>query len=138
MRRFLVRMMLAAVPFALACSSDSLSVDDILGPYTATTLTIKPPGAAQIDVIGVGGSMEITLFANGTTTGTLSAPASVNNGTPLLESMAGTFTLTGTTVTFDQAADTFVRETPFSADGNRLVATFTANNAEVHVVLTRT
>lgn len=138
MRRLLTRLMLAALPVALACSSDSLSVDDILGPYTATTFTFKPSGGAQVDVIGGGGSMELTLFANGTSTGTLSVPASITGGTALLESMAGTFTFSGTTVTFAQAADTFVRDVTWSADGNRLICDETSGGDQIHVILTRT
>ena len=55
----------------------------------------------------------MVLNSNGTTTGHLHLVASGNN--PALDAdMAGTWVRTGTTVTFDQTADTFVRDMNFT------------------------
>src|SRR5262245_26658129 len=117
MRTLFVRMMLAAAPVLVACS-DSLSVNDILGPYTATSFTARDHGGPVMDIIGAGGSMEITLFANGTTTGSLFAPASVTGtGSAITADLAGTFTFANGTVAFFQAADTYIPEATWTADG---------------------
>ncbi|HUG28550.1 MAG TPA: hypothetical protein VMK53_09650 [Gemmatimonadales bacterium] len=94
-----------------------------LGTYTATTFSVTPAGEAPINVLGGGGSLVITLHANGTTSGTLSVPASAAGGTAFVESMEGTVTVTSLTVTFQQTADTFVRDLTWSRQGQIIAVT---------------
>ena len=101
-----------------ACGDDPVSVE-LLANYTATVLTATPTGQAPIDVLAAGGNLPMALYSDSTTTGQLVIPASVN-GTAIDASMAGTFTRTGNTVTFDQAADTFVRDMTFTITGPAL------------------
>ena len=55
----------------------------------------------------------MNLNSNGTTSGHLHVAA--NGTTPVVDAdMAGTWTLNGDVVTFTQAADTFVRNMPFT------------------------
>ncbi len=84
------------------------------GTYTAVLFQVTPDGQAPIDVLLSGGSLRITFDRTGATTGTLVLPASVTGGAPLTASMAGTATITGLTVTFQQEANTFVREVTWS------------------------
>jgi hypothetical protein len=69
---------------------------------------------------------------NGSTSGSLVAPG----GSPS-ESMAGTWSLSGSTVTFSQQADTFVRNMSFQVAGNTLVGDDTFNGTRIQVTLTR-
>lgn len=94
-----------------------------LGTYTATTFSVTPSGQAPINVLGAGGSLVITLEAGGTTTGTLTVPGTITGGAQLVASMAGTVTVTNLTVSFDQAADTFVRDLTWSRQGQVIAVT---------------
>jgi hypothetical protein len=94
-----------------------------LGTYTATTFSVTPAGGAPINVLGEGGSLVITLHAGGTTSGTLSVPASAAGGTAFVQSMEGTVTVTNLTVTFHQTADTFVRDLTWSRQGQVIAVT---------------
>ena len=105
-----------------ACGDDPVSVE-LLGDYVAVVLTATPTGQAPVDVLAAGGSFNISLFSDSTTTGTLIVPASANNGVAINASMAGTFIRVGNTVTFDQAADTFVRDMDFTISGRALGGT---------------
>lgn len=98
-----------------------------LGTYTATTFSVTPSGEAPINVLGEGGSLVITLLPGGTTTGTLTVPGTITGGAPFVASMAGTVTVTNLTVTFDQAADSFVRDLTWSRQGQII----TVNNQVV-------
>ncbi|MFN2316839.1 MAG: hypothetical protein ABR551_13840 [Gemmatimonadales bacterium] len=94
-----------------------------LGTYTATTFSVTPAGEAPINVLGAGGSLVITLQSGGTTTGTLTVPGSITGGATFVASMAGTVTVTSLTVTFEQAADSFVRDLTWSRQGQVISVT---------------
>ena len=74
---------------------------------------------------------------DGTTSGRLLAPGLGENGADLDEDLAGTWTLEGSTVIFDQTGDTFIRDVPFTADPNRLNAEGAFGGAVVRAVLTK-
>ena len=109
----------------------------LAGTYSATTFTVTPPGQSLIDVLAAGGSLNITLNANGSTTGTLFVPAAASGSGDVTESMTGTFTISGSTVDFTQTADTFVKDMPFTISGNTLRGNETYAGAVVVLVLTR-
>lgn len=94
-----------------------------LGTYTATTFSVTPAGGAPINVLGEGGSLVITLQAGGTTSGSLTIPGSVTGGAPFVASMAGTVMVTSLTVTFEQPADSFVRDLAWSRQGQIIAVT---------------
>jgi hypothetical protein len=52
--------------------------------------------------------------------------------------LTGTWTLAGTKVTFNQAADTFIRDVEFTAARNRLSSQGTFGGATIHLVLAKT
>ena len=114
--------MLGAALVATACDDGgvlvgtrSLARDDLVGAYVATTLVVTL-GAEQIDVLGEGGSLFITLEPAGTTTGAIFVPEAVG-GEELTAELSGTwvFRNEGPIVTFEQDADTFVRDLTFRA-----------------------
>jgi hypothetical protein len=120
------------------CGDDPLSVGDLVGTWEATTFEIDPAGGgAVIDFLAGGATIDITVAANGTTTGTLFVPAALNGGVALTESMAGSVDLDGNSITFDQAADTFLRDADFSLNGSTLTGTHTDGDGTITVVLTK-
>lgn len=128
--------MLSAVA---ACGDDGVvDPDPVAGTYTATTFRVTPPAATEINVLTEGGSLTIVIGANSTTTGTLNLPASVTGGTPLQASMAGTVERNGNGVSFDQTADTFVRDLNWTVAGNTITVTNqSVGGASYTIVLTR-
>lgn len=124
-----------------ACGGDAptgLSQSDLAGDYQATTFTVTEDGSTT-DVLAEGGSLEITLAADGTSSGTFVIPASfTESGEEEQASMAGTWSVSAGTVTFDQPADTFVRDMAFSVVSGRLEGEETFGDETLRVVLTRT
>lgn len=122
-----------------ACNEDiqRFGVADLAGSWVATTFTSTPTGGATENVLAAGGSLTMTLIANGSVTGNLNIPASITGG-PLTASMAGTFSTVNGVATFNQSADTFVRDMEFSySGGNTLSATEAFTGGSVTVVLTK-
>lgn len=127
----------AAASILLGCSdSFTPSIGNVAGSYTSTTfLTTDSTGTT--DQLAAGTTFTISLAANGTTTGRLFVPGAGAGGGDLDADMAGTWTLTGTTVQFAQTADTFVRDMPFRAESNRLRGEAVFGATTVRVVLTK-
>ena len=92
----------------LACGSDSTAPPQPpVGSYTAIEF-VTTGNSGQTNQLVIGGSLNMTLAANGTTSGHLHLAAS--GGDPAFDAdMAGTWTMTGNVVSFTQSADTFVR-----------------------------
>ncbi len=114
----------------------------ITGAWIATQFLVTPTGQAQIDVLAAGGSLTITVEYSQATSGSLSIPASINGGTPLNASMAGTATYNYNTArtTFTQAADTFVRDLSWQLNGGKTtlsVTNQTAGSASFTITLTK-
>jgi hypothetical protein len=124
---------------SIACGSDSptQSSSPVAGAYVATVFRVTPAGEPTIDVLAQGGTLSITIAADNTTTGSLTLPASIA-GTDLSLSMAGTAVVSGSTVTFQQLGDTFVRDLTFTVSGNTLsVANQLAGDATFTLTLTK-
>jgi hypothetical protein len=81
--------------------------------------------------------VDIVLNQDGTTTGRVFAPGLDQGGQDLDVDLAGTWTLQGETVTFDQAGNTFIRDIPFTAGPNRLQGEGTFNTVTVRLTLTK-
>lgn len=124
----------------VACGGDSTGPADsaIAGTYTATTLQVTE-GGFSADALSLGVRLTLTLTAPSTVAGTMTIPAAVSeSGRAEVENLAGTFTRTGDIIRFNQTADTFVRDLPFTVSGNTLSATNATSGTAVYtVVLTR-
>jgi len=122
-----------------ACGEDGvIDPDPIAGTYTATTFRVTPPSRPEINVLALGGSFSIILGGNGTTTGTLNLPAVVTGAAPLQASMAGTVERNGNSVSFEQTADTFVRDLNWTVAGRTITVTNqSVAGATYTIVLTR-
>lgn len=115
---------LAVIGTLAACGDDGLiDPDPIAGVYTATTFRVTPSGAQERDVLAQGGSLKIIIGTNNTTTGTLNVPAVVTGNVAIQESMVGTVERNGNGVTFEQTADTFVRDLNWTVVNNTIAVT---------------
>ncbi len=135
-RRFVIA--LAATALA-ACGNDTpTETTSLAGTYRATIFRVTPTGESALDVLGQGGTLNLTIATDNTTSGTLNLPASVAGGAAFTASMAGTAVQTGGTVRLQQTADTFVRDLTWAVSGSALtVADQTAGSARFTITLTR-
>jgi hypothetical protein len=137
--RVIWSLMLFAFPIMLsACGSDGTTqTNPLAGTYRATLFRVMPTGQPAIDVISNGGSLTILIAADNSTSGALMLPANVT-GSVVSSSMAGSAVITGTTVRFEQTADTFVRNLIWTVSVNSLqVNDQTAGAASFTITLTR-
>lgn len=130
-----------------ACADDPLGPEDVapedlVGTFDATTFTLTE-GGRSLNLLAVGADVEITLAADGTTTGRLFVPQGDEDGSDLDASLAGTYTFDEETreVVFDQAADTFVRDLSLTAvrtsRGITLEGGVDFEDGSIEIVLTR-
>lgn len=131
-----------------ACADDDplgpedVEREDVIGTYDATTF-VATQGGVGVNMLAVGADVEITLTASGTTSGRLFVPMADEGGGDLEANLAGTFTFDEGTrrVTFDQEADTFLRDLTLTAvrSGSRILleGTETSGSTTVEIVLTR-
>jgi hypothetical protein len=135
-RRGLAVAVATLIATASACSDSSTAPTTLQGEYTATTFTLTQ-GGTTTDVLLAGGSLSITLSGNGTTTGRLFIPASLNGGTPFDVSMDGTYAESNGAIMFNQTADTFVRDVTFTHSGSTLVGSRTVSGSTISLVLAK-
>ena len=127
---------LAAIALAGACGNGTEpTVTGVAGLYDATIFTTTTAGAAT-NQLARGAELTLVLGAQGTVTGNLHIPADGVNGT-VDESMAGTWTLSGSTVRFMQSADTFVRDMEFTYADGTLVGDETFGGTRIQITLSR-
>jgi len=137
LRRIPVTLAVASV--LVACGSDTpTQASTLAGSYRATTLRVTPTGQSAMDILAQNGSLTITVGADNATTGSLFLPASVTGGAALTASMAGTAVRTGSSIQFQQLADTFVRDLVWTVSGNALtVVDQEAGSARFTITLAR-
>jgi hypothetical protein len=101
----------------VACGGGSTAPNTTLaGTYLATQF-VATGSSGQTDQLLAGSSLLLHLGANGSVAGQLHLAAT--NGNPVVDAdMAGTWAQTGNTITFAQAADTFVRNMTFAIVAN--------------------
>ncbi len=119
------------------CSDSTDPPASVSGNYVATELTVTDGGGAT-DLLAAGAEVTIVLTATGTTTGTMVVPAAYSeSGLDETYSLAGTYLYDANagTVTFDQAADTFLRDMTWEVSGSELHGTLVV---EVGTTLTAT
>lgn len=123
------------------CGCSPFVPNPIEGVWAATQFLVTPNGQAQIDVLAAGGSLAITIHDDFGVSGSLSVPASVTGGAPIMASMAGAAIINGApaVVTFLQEADTFVRDLTWQLVGNTSlrVSNQVAGSASFSITLSR-
>jgi len=115
--------LLMVVTLAAGCGGTEPSTNPLVGTYSATVFQFTRSGQSATDLLAAGGSMTISINSSNTTSGSLNIPASVTGGAPFVASMAGTAVLSGSTVQFQQAADTFIRDLDWTFLGGSLTVT---------------
>lgn len=126
----------------LGCGDDGgtgpapLTVAKVAGTYQATTLTVTEDGQTT-DVLADGGELTLTLALDGRTSGRLFVPGAGEGGGDFEADMAGTWTLQNGVVTFQQSADTFVRDMAFNASPGKLEGEGTFSGVTIRVALTK-
>jgi hypothetical protein len=121
----------------IACESTSgPDREAVAGAYVATTFTTVT-NSVSTDQLAAGASLSITLNSDWSTVGQLVVPGANTDGSDFIASMAGSWTLGGTTVAFQQTADTFMREMDFEISGNTLVGDEIFGDTRVIVTLTK-
>jgi hypothetical protein len=106
------------------------SVQAVAGTYTATQLSTTETGTTT-NQLAAGASITLTLNANGTTSGRFIVPNELD------ADLAGTWTLSGSTVTLSHSADTFLRDMPLQVRGNSLMGDQTFSGTRVQLTLTK-
>lgn len=122
-----------------ACGDDdafSPTPDSVAGSYSAATFSVTS-SAGTVDLLALGAHVDVTLAPDGNTTGHLFAPGVGENGANFEADLTGTWNLIGSTVTFDQEGDTFIRDVEFTASRNQLTGEDTFGDETVLLVLTK-
>ncbi|HSJ13932.1 MAG TPA: hypothetical protein VK939_05930 [Longimicrobiales bacterium] len=91
----------------------------------------------SIDWIAAGASLTLTLDLGGQLSGRLFMPGADENGGDFDENMAGTWRIEGGRIRFQQTADTFVRDMPFTFAGGALTGDATFDGVRVRLTLER-
>ena len=131
--------MLALALSAVACGDDdsfSPTVETVAGSYTATTFTVSSV-VGSVNLLAGGATVTLDLATDGTTTGRLFVPEGELDGSDLDADLTGTWSLTDSTVTFEQSANTFIPDVDFIASSNRLTGEGTFSGGTLLLVLTK-
>ena len=139
MSRSSIRLLTAALALLAACGSDGFTPTEetVAGTYEATMFTVTS-GVGTTDLLAIGATVDATLAPDGTTSGRLFVPGAGEGGADLDEDLTGTWTLLGDTVTFDQTADTFIRDADFIAGRNTLTGEGTFDGVSLFLQLVKT
>lgn len=127
----------AALALVLACADDPIvPAAGVPGQYHATRFTVARSGV-PVNLLAVGASLSLVLADDHTTAGRLIVPAGGAGGTPIDQSLSGSWSASHDTVFFAGPADTFIRDVPFLVRGAMLVADDSAGDARVQVILSK-
>jgi hypothetical protein len=123
-----------------ACGGDdddgfNPTVDDVAGSYSASAFTLTS-GNGDFDLLAIGASVTATLNADGTTTGRLQVPG-VGGGGAIDEDLGGTWSLSGTTVTFSPSASSLLTDVDFAVGPGTLTGEGVYMGAVLLLVLTK-
>jgi len=106
-----------------ACGSssdpDSLA---FAGDYDASVMIVTAAGLHPVDLLAGGSSLTISIAGDSSVTGHLFIPAAITGTGDLDDDLAGTASATVSTISFDQTADTFVRDLTFTRHRDYLSA----------------
>jgi hypothetical protein len=129
----------AALALAACGGDDAFSPTPatVQGEYNASRFTATSP-QGNVNLLSLGATVHVVLNADGTTTGHLSVPDLGLGEGPIEADLTGTWTLSGNTVTFNQTADTFIRDVHFTAALNSLDGEGTFAGTTVHLTLSKT
>jgi hypothetical protein len=139
MNRLQSSLLLLALSSLAACGDSTSPNEAVAGTYNATTIIFTPAGGAPVDVLALGGSLHVDLTSEGTTTGTLVIPAAFTEDgvDDDVIDLAGTYTRTGNTITFQGQGDSFFPEVVWTIGNGTLSVNTTQPGGTIEVTLTR-
>jgi hypothetical protein len=114
----------------------NLTMEAVAGVYQATTFE-SADADGVVDQLAEGASIDLTLSANGSTSGRLFVPDGDPGGGDFVADLAGTWTLTGPLVRLEHPTDSFLRDTGFLYNDGELRGERTSLGVTITVVLTR-
>ena len=115
--------------------NDPPEIQEVAGSYSATVFTVTE-GGTTTDLLAQGASIELLLKADGQTSGRLFVPGGNEDGSDLDADLTGTWSISGSSVTLAQTADTFLRDMTFVVgNDNSLEGEETFGSATVRVSL---
>ncbi len=133
-------LVLMALVIAMACGGTNdpgfLTMSDVAGAYQATTFESED-SSGTVDQLGQGATIQVTLTANGTTTGELFIPGGAVGGGDFVADLAGTWTLTGPLVRLVHSSDSFLRDVGLLYADGQMAGERTSRGITIRVVLTR-
>lgn len=131
-----IHLLTGALVVAVACSDPfKPTTANVAGDYSLERLLIITDTGGTRDWRAAGSTFTISLTTGGTTTGHLFIPGGNEGGGDFSADMSGTWALSGDTVSFDQAADSFVRDYVWTARANHIVTDRSLPGLRVIVVL---
>jgi len=142
MRTMIRRGVVLCIALALAaCGGDddggfNPTVDDVAGSYSASAFTLTT-GNSDFDLLAIGASVTATLNADGTTTGRLQVPGGIGGAPAIDEDLAGTWSLSGTTVVFSPSASSLLTDVDFAVGPGTLTGEGVYQGAVLKLVLTK-
>jgi len=107
------------------------------GDYHVTSFTTTDTLGTTVNWVAIGATLTLSLTTNDSVTGHIFVPGGGPGGADLDADMAGTWHLVGDIVTFNQAADTFVRNVAFIASKNRLSGDQSFSSTRIRITLTK-
>ena len=133
--------LLAGLPvLLLACGgSTAPAANSVAGSYIPV-IWVTTGGTGQTSELQVGSTLQLTLHANGLTSGHLHIAATGSR--PAFDAdMSGSWTQTGSTISISQSIDTFVQHTSFEmspdpVSGWDLTGSTTFGGNQVQIILT--
>ena len=133
------------VLFLFACSEDKPTepttndnlAKEVLGKYSSPEFKLTLENKAPIDILSVGGYIEIELNEDKTTTGTFYLPDTLNltGGGEVVADLSGTYTIKNNKISFEHTADTFLRNIEFSLVGKKLSGSYEKTGVLVEIEL---
>ncbi len=130
--------LVAALAFTLAACGSGFAptAREVAGVYNATVFTTNGSGILT-DQLALGATIQINLAEGGATSGQIYVPGGNSDGSALKAALDGTWSLSGDKVSFNQTADTFLRDMTFTATDTSLDADNTFSGIRVKVTLQR-
>ena len=142
MKRLRSSLLMLTLAGLTACGDDSSGpnpFEAVAGTYHATRMDVTFVGDTPTDALAFGGSIDIVLTPQGTTTGTLVVPAFLTEDgiDEDVMDLAGTYTITGNTLTFQGQGDNLIRGLEWTIGNGTLSTILIEPEGTFEVVLTR-
>lgn len=131
--------------FLFACSEEKPTAPttndklakEVLGKYLSLEFKLILENQAPIDILSIGGYIEIELNEDKTTTGIFYLPDTLNltEGGKVLADLSGTYSIKNNKINFEHTADTFLRNMEFSLIGKKLSGSYEKSGVLVELEL---